>query len=173
MIALTGWNQTPFTSFTLVSLGAALQPHDGQIISETCLGIAGLSRAAAELMSVRVLQKNGWVQLTEWDDTFRSDSGDTDALQALHEWSRLYKSCLGQTNRPGGKKSTRITEDCEILLRMAGFTDVRVDVRDIPTCAWRTGMSADMVAHLWTKRANTTINKTNMVAALGKPTCAT
>ncbi|EHY54315.1 hypothetical protein HRR83_008106 [Exophiala dermatitidis] len=84
----------------------------------------------------RLLRKNGWVQLTEWDLHFRSEIGDMDALQALQEWSRLYTQALGLATRPEGKKSLRVTQDCETWLRMAGFVNVSTDVRDIATCPW-------------------------------------
>lgn len=89
----------------------------------------------------RLLRNQGWVQITEWDLTFRSDTADMDDLQALHEWTRVYIEALGRTNRAEGRKSARVTQDCETWLRMAGFVNVSSDIRDIPTCAWRMGMS--------------------------------
>lgn len=62
-----------------------------------------------------------------------------DALQALQEWSRLYTQALGLATRPEGKKSLRVTQDCETWLRMAGFVNVSTDVRDIATCPWPAG----------------------------------
>ncbi|KIW12179.1 hypothetical protein PV08_09455 [Exophiala spinifera] len=84
----------------------------------------------------RLLKSGGWVQMTEWDLFFRSDSDNSDALQALHEWSRLYTEALGSSTRPEGKKRSRVVQDFEVWMRMAGFINVSTDVRDIPTCAW-------------------------------------
>ena len=87
-----------------------------------------------------LLKRNGWVQVTEWDLTFRSATGNSDALQALREWSQLHAQSLGASNRPQGRKRGRVTQDCEAWMRMAGFVDVSADIRDIPTCPWPTGM---------------------------------
>lgn len=95
---------------------------------------------AGKLTVHRLLCSRGWAQITEWELVFRSDSGDSDALQALHEWSRLYTESLRLTNRPEGKKSSSVAQDVETWMRMAGFVNVSVDVRDVPTCAWHTGM---------------------------------
>ncbi|KIX02204.1 uncharacterized protein Z518_08143 [Rhinocladiella mackenziei CBS 650.93] len=84
----------------------------------------------------RLLRRRGWIQVTEWDLVFRSDSGDSDALQALQEWTRLYNQSLGLTNRPEGRKSTRVIQDCETWVRSAGFINVSTDVRDVATCPW-------------------------------------
>ncbi len=86
-----------------------------------------------------LLKRGGWVQITEWDLSFRSDSADSDALQALQEWSRLYAESLSVTTRPEGRKRARVVQDCESWMRMAGFVNVSTDVRDIPTCPWPTG----------------------------------
>ncbi|KAI1624138.1 S-adenosyl-L-methionine-dependent methyltransferase [Exophiala viscosa] len=86
----------------------------------------------------RLLKRNGWVQVTEWDFTFRSATGNSDALQALRVWSQLHAQSLGASSRPQGRKRGRVTEDCEAWMRMAGFVDVSADVRDIPTCPWPT-----------------------------------
>ncbi|KAK4947291.1 hypothetical protein LTR10_013659 [Elasticomyces elasticus] len=86
----------------------------------------------------RLLKRNGWVQVTEWDLTFRSATGNSDALQALREWSQLHAQSLAASNRPEGRKRGRVTQDCEAWMRMAGFVDVSADVRDIPTSPWPT-----------------------------------
>ncbi|KAJ9643874.1 hypothetical protein H2204_002019 [Knufia peltigerae] len=87
----------------------------------------------------RLLKRGGWVQITEWDLFFRSDSGNSDALQALNEWTRLYTQALGSSARPEGRKRSRVVQDCEAWMRMAGFVNVSTDVRDVPTCAWPQG----------------------------------
>lgn len=97
-------------------------------------------------MAHRLLRRGGWVQITEWDPVFRSESGDSDALQALHEWSSLYAQSLGITNRPEGRKGARVTQDCESWLRMAGFTNVSTVVRDVPTCPWPLGMLPTIIS---------------------------
>ncbi|KAK5047341.1 hypothetical protein LTR84_006864 [Exophiala bonariae] len=56
-----------------------------------------------------------------------------DDLQALQEWTRLYIEGLGRTHRAEGRKSARVTHDCETWLRTAGFVNVSSDVRDVPT----------------------------------------
>jgi hypothetical protein len=86
-----------------------------------------------------LLKRGGWVQITEWDFSFRSDSANSDALQALQEWSRLYAESLSRTTRPEGRKRARVVQDCESWMRMAGFINVSTDVRDVPTCPWPTG----------------------------------
>lgn len=79
--------------------------------------------------------------MTEWEFTFRSATGNSDALRALREWSLLYTQSLAASNRPQGRKRARVTHDCEAWLRTAGFVDVSADIRDVPTNAWPAGMS--------------------------------
>lgn len=142
-IVSTLLNQEHSTLSILASYQAALQPHGGRTIFEICTGRRGgtISGCTARLTERRLLRTGGWVQITEWDLIFRSDSGQSDALQALREWNGLYTLSLSQTARPEGRKSSRPTQDIETWMRMAGFVNVSADVRDVPTCSWHTGMS--------------------------------
>jgi len=99
-----------------------------------------LMECATALTFGRVLRSGGWALIMEWDFVFRSEVGDSDSLQALQEWTRLYTQSLSLSNRPEGRKSTRVTQNCENWMRAAGFIDVSSDIRDVPTCAWPAGV---------------------------------
>lgn len=114
---------------------AKLYPGHAQV-----RGVVGLG-PLRNLTGDRLLRNEGWVQITEWDLTFRSDTGNMDNLQALQEWTRVYIEALGRTSRAEGRKSARVTHDCETWLRMAGFINVSSDIRDIATCPWQIGRS--------------------------------
>ncbi|KIV90154.1 hypothetical protein, variant 4 [Exophiala mesophila] len=95
----------------------------------------------------RMLQPRGWAVLTEWDVVFRSDHS-IERLGALQEWTRLYHQSIARSSRPQGRKSMRVAQDCETWMRMAGFVNVTTDIRDVPTCAWRTGRISHTNCHL-------------------------
>lgn len=90
----------------------------------------------AEVKSV--LRRRGWVQLTEWDITFRSDK-DTDALQSLREWRNVYQQGLAACPNPQARKHSNVAPDLEQMLRTGGFAEVVADVQDIPIGTWRRG----------------------------------
>lgn len=87
---------------------------------------------------IRVLCSSGWVQLTEWDLTFRTDSGGLESLQSLRRWTETYLTAL--TSGSGtGRKSRTVPDSLETMMRTSGFMNVSTDVREVPTCGWPTG----------------------------------
>ncbi|ETN42517.1 uncharacterized protein HMPREF1541_01674 [Cyphellophora europaea CBS 101466] len=83
----------------------------------------------------RTLRDGGWIQLMEWDLSFRSNNGEDDKLQALREWTRLYYMALDQSRQPAGKRLTQVTQ-LEDMLRTARFQNVSTRSIEVPTCGW-------------------------------------
>ncbi|EPE10687.1 umta methyltransferase [Ophiostoma piceae UAMH 11346] len=78
----------------------------------------------------RVLRPGGWCQLAEIYFQAQSDNGSLTDDHALRHWSRLYLQAIGQYKDP--RAPTRL----DSLLRSAGFTEIEVNVIQVPMCGW-------------------------------------
>jgi len=83
---------------------------------------------------VRLLRRNGWVQLVEYHYIFQSHSGRLDETHALRRWVEAYKAVMEPYDR-----DTRVGTSLTAKLRDAGLRDVQQMYFEVPVGSWPTG----------------------------------
>ena len=82
---------------------------------------------------VRLLKRDGWLQMVEYHYIFQSDCGRLNDDHAIQQWGQAYRGAMEVDRDP------RVGRSLADKLRAAGLHDIHVRTFHVPVGTWPTG----------------------------------